>query len=447
MVIFTGSATFITFLCPTAARVSPYFLAACMITLGLTRSTGQVIMGDMMAWWCPVSERVLLNSFIISGFNIAGIFANTIAGFACSIPLDNGWPFIFYIVGGILVVYIVLWCVLSSGTPDGHPFISEKERQYIIAQRFGMDKSNTKKSPRPPYREIFRSKPVYGYLIVCGTFLWVMTATFAYLPIFYRRTLGFSTAETGSLMTAIALCRWVSTYMWVAYSRFLASTNRFTTKTIRKISLVSGSVVSGLLQFAAAAVVPTASGWVIFGLLVAGNMFHCVGQTIFGVVALDMAPRYAGFLTAIQGTVSSIVAMTGPLIMGLITPDNTREQWQTAMVVFGVVILLGTAAFCVLGEAALQPWAQPHKTESSGSSPAHIGPQVEGDDGRERRSIQVNGGSKTSSGVKSSNGGVVKGEDNLAFDDLEITVTIANNTNEDDKSGKEINSVLYCSKL
>ena len=56
-----------------------------------------------------------------------------LSGYLCTIPVDNGWPFAFYVPGALAAVWYVFWWFLAYDGPDVHPRISEEERSYIIA--------------------------------------------------------------------------------------------------------------------------------------------------------------------------------------------------------------------------------------------------------------------------------------------------------------------------
>ncbi|VEL09204.1 unnamed protein product [Protopolystoma xenopodis] len=43
------------------------------------------------------------------------------------------WPRVFYIFGGISVFISILWLFLVFDTPEEHPYISEKEKQYLFS--------------------------------------------------------------------------------------------------------------------------------------------------------------------------------------------------------------------------------------------------------------------------------------------------------------------------
>lgn len=42
-----------------------------------------------------------------------------------------GWPSIFYIFGGLGILWAVVWFALGANSPATHPLISQVERNYI----------------------------------------------------------------------------------------------------------------------------------------------------------------------------------------------------------------------------------------------------------------------------------------------------------------------------
>lgn len=56
-----------------------------------------------------------------------------VAGFMCEwTAFDGGWPSIFYISGGVGVLWVPLWLYLVHDSPLSHPRISERERTHIL---------------------------------------------------------------------------------------------------------------------------------------------------------------------------------------------------------------------------------------------------------------------------------------------------------------------------
>jgi sugar phosphate permease len=84
-----------------------------------------------------------------------------IAMSTCGILAQNyGWESVFYVYGIIGCLWYILWVAFVRGTPENDRFISEEERQYIVASL-----RQTKDAPKIsdiPYKAIFTSLPVWA---------------------------------------------------------------------------------------------------------------------------------------------------------------------------------------------------------------------------------------------------------------------------------------------
>ncbi|GFR83760.1 vesicular glutamate transporter 2 [Elysia marginata] len=159
-------AAVLTGLCPFAARISPYFLAAIRVVMGILFGFNVPVIGDSLAWWAPQGEKLMMVSLTFAGINIGSILTTFLSGFLCAIPVDNGWPFIFYVF--------------------------DSEKAYIIAHRANLGDTEQKKKEKPPYGKILKSAPVLAYLGTGCCQLWVVNLLSSYLPIFYVDILGFT---------------------------------------------------------------------------------------------------------------------------------------------------------------------------------------------------------------------------------------------------------------
>lgn len=52
-----------------------------------------------------------------------------------------GWPYVFYITGGLSLAFSGLWFIMVFDTPTKHPRISQKERDYIDGEVVGVSAS------------------------------------------------------------------------------------------------------------------------------------------------------------------------------------------------------------------------------------------------------------------------------------------------------------------
>ena len=105
------------------------------------------------------------------------------------IAANLGWEWVFYLHGGLSLIWCLLWVIFVSDTPQSHGFISEAERDYIVANAAS---AKAGKAPPVPWAKILRSRPVWT-LIVChmlnnaGYYMILVE-----LPLFMRAGLGFN---------------------------------------------------------------------------------------------------------------------------------------------------------------------------------------------------------------------------------------------------------------
>ena len=45
---------------------------------------------------------------------------------------EAGWPSVFYIFGGLTMIWIIPWLIIIYNSPEQHPYISEAEKNYIL---------------------------------------------------------------------------------------------------------------------------------------------------------------------------------------------------------------------------------------------------------------------------------------------------------------------------
>ncbi|CAL1533546.1 unnamed protein product, partial [Lymnaea stagnalis] len=133
--LLTLGSALTTLLSPPAARIGPNVLVGLRIISGLALGATLPIVSDTIVWWTPESERLTATAVTFSGINMAGIVTFFIAGFLCSVPIDNGWPFVFYVFGAITLLWTLAWHIMTSQKPENHPWISDEEKSFIIATR------------------------------------------------------------------------------------------------------------------------------------------------------------------------------------------------------------------------------------------------------------------------------------------------------------------------
>ncbi|VDN24239.1 unnamed protein product [Gongylonema pulchrum] len=85
----------------------------------------------------------------------------------------------------------------------------------------------------------------------------------------------------------------------------------------------------------------------------------------YAVSYLDIAPTFAGQLMGIGNTLSCIAGILGPIIVGVLTPQATEEEWRRVFFITGGILVVGLILYCVFATSDVQPWAKTEKIDES----------------------------------------------------------------------------------
>lgn len=106
-------------------------------------------MTALLAKWVPLRERATIGSLVYAGsqfgsniffnncklnnysnFLILGtILSNAISGELIRYTQD--WASVFYFFGALGIIWFIFWVLLCYSDPQSHPFISDKEKEYL----------------------------------------------------------------------------------------------------------------------------------------------------------------------------------------------------------------------------------------------------------------------------------------------------------------------------
>ncbi|ETE64923.1 Vesicular glutamate transporter 2, partial [Ophiophagus hannah] len=89
------------------------------------------------------------------------------------------------------------------------------------------------------------------------------------------------------------------------------------------------------------------------------KIMNCGG---FNVNHLDIAPRYASILMGISNGVGTLSGMVCPIIVGAMTKNKTREEWQYVFLIAALVHYGGVIFYGIFASGEKQPWADPEQT-------------------------------------------------------------------------------------
>lgn len=82
----------------------------------------------------------------IPGPQVGTVVAMSVGGWLCSTTFLGGWPSVFYVFGGLGVIWAIPWFLLIQDLPEHHPRISDTELQYILQHRQYVKKDKVMRS-------------------------------------------------------------------------------------------------------------------------------------------------------------------------------------------------------------------------------------------------------------------------------------------------------------
>jgi ACS family hexuronate transporter-like MFS transporter len=261
-----------------------------------------------VAEWFPRKERALATGIFNAGSNVGAIVAPLTVPW---ITLHLGWPWAFYLTGGIGLLWLMFWVPLYH-QPQEHPKISKAELDHIMSDP-------PEPSTRIPWLKLLPHRQTWAFVV--GKFLpdavWWFYLYWA--PKFLDKNFGVSLAKVGLPLVVIYLVADVGSIGggWLSSSLIKRG---WSVNAARKLAMLICAACILPVTFA-----PLAKDlWVAVGLIALAAAAHQGWSANIFTLSSDMFPRRAvgsvvgigGFAGAVGGiilsqTVGTILQATG----------------------------------------------------------------------------------------------------------------------------------------
>lgn len=144
----------------------------------------------MIAAWSPPNERSVLSTIIYVGTSFGTAISILLAGVLAD---SLGWESVFYIMGGLSCLWMLLWIILVQDNPNKQKFISPEERQMINSS---LGQTSVKEEHPPvPWKKVLTSVPFWAILIAhcCSNWGWYMFLI--EIPFYMKQVLAFNVSS------------------------------------------------------------------------------------------------------------------------------------------------------------------------------------------------------------------------------------------------------------
>ena len=112
----------------------------------------QPSISGLLSQWIPPQERSMVGAVVYPGTSLGTLVSTAMAGLILG-KTYSGWPAIFYLFGGISLIWVLLWMFLCYNNPKKHPFISNAEKVFLEETL----STHTHANPPPiPWKYIFK---------------------------------------------------------------------------------------------------------------------------------------------------------------------------------------------------------------------------------------------------------------------------------------------------
>ena len=319
-----------------------------LISLSIVR--GLLGLGEAGNWqgavksngeWFPVKERAIAQGIFNSGASIGNVIAPFVIVFLYA---RFGWKTTYIILGAVGLLWVIPWLFLNKSTPEKHPWVTQEERDLILADRIDKNEvENKTKAKSLSVSQILSYKQSWGVLM-CRFFIEPIWWFFAgWMPIYLNKTFELSIEQ-------IAATMWISYLMAAAGSIFGGWFSGYLMKTksvdaARKLTITIGGLLVfigfvSIIQFVGENNFMTfiyLAGLVLFGFQFAIGNVQTISSDLFRGPSV-------GTLAGLAGTIAAV----SPMIMNWFIGQITTASYTPAFIAITVSVLLGVLSIFIL---------------------------------------------------------------------------------------------------
>ncbi|KAF5285906.1 hypothetical protein FQA39_LY04367 [Lamprigera yunnana] len=330
------------------------------ICIGLGEGIAFPSLSAILSKWVPSSERARIGTLVFSGAQMGNVIGNALSGFV--IDATGSWESVFYLFGGVGILWFIFWVLLCYSDPDTHPYISDDEKNFLRKELTGI----TKDRKATPWRAILTSIPLWALVVAQLGHDWGLFTMITDLPKYMKSVLKFNVTQSGIMSALPYLVMWIVAMLSGWLCDFLIVKRYMTITFARKFFTSLASIGPGIFILAASYSGCNRVLTVLFftiGMGFMGNFYSGIK-----VNALDLAPNYAGTCMAIVNGLGALSGIITPYLAGALTEDQTLTQWRVVFWITMGVFIVTNGVYVVFASGDEQWWNYPDKNKPTKKS-------------------------------------------------------------------------------
>jgi ACS family glucarate transporter-like MFS transporter len=342
--LFTFLQGFIGYFQATTAIV---VLFALRFLLGLAEAPSFPGNARIVAAWFPTAERGTASAIFNSAQYFATVMFAPLTGW---ITYRFGWPYVFYVMGGIGFLLALVWAKVIY-SPKEHPRVSAAEVEHI--QRGGglVDMDQDAKARRavagPKQSYLWQ---LLGNRMLLGVYIGqycITTITYFFLtwfPLYLVEQRGMSILKAGIAASLPAICGFLGGVLGGVISDRLLKMG-YSLTAARKIPIVTGMLLATSMVLcnyvSSESLVVAIMGLAFFG--------KGIGSLGWAVVSDTSPKQIAGLSGGLFNTFGNTAAITTPIVIGYIVDWTNSFNGALVFVAANAVVAI-VSYLVVVGE-------------------------------------------------------------------------------------------------
>ncbi|XP_012966127.1 sodium-dependent phosphate transport protein 1 [Mesocricetus auratus] len=337
-------------LIPPAAQVGAPLVIVCRVLQGIAQGTVSTGQHEIWVKWAPPLERGRLTSMTLSGFVMGPFIVLLVSGFICDLL---GWPMVFYIFGILGCVLGLSWFLLFYDDPKDHPYMSSSEKDYI---RSSLTQQVSSRRQSLPMKAMLKSLPLWAIILNTFAFIWSNSLLVTYTPTFINTVLHVNIRENGLLSSLSYLLAYICGIVAGQLSDFFQSRKIFSIANVRKLFTTLGIFCPVIFTMCLLYLSSNLYSTIVFLTLANSTLsFSFSGHLIN---ALDIAPRYYGFLKAVTALIGMMGGLISSAVAGLILSQDPENAWHKIFFLMAGINVTCLTFYLIFAKGEIQDWAK-----------------------------------------------------------------------------------------
>src|SRR5690625_4555459 len=315
--------------------------AAVRIMFGFFEGPTFSTINKTVANWATPKERGFAVSLGLLGTPLGAMLTAPVAVLILSI---TSWKVMFFLLGGLGIIWVIIWSRMFTDLPENHPKVSKEElskirsKEDLLADEQLVEEEETDKIK---WYHFFKNPSLVFNAIGYFAFQYINFLLLTWTPKYLQDEFGFALSS----LWYLGMIPWVGACITVLLGGKVSDYLRMKTGSLR-IARSGLAVVSLLLTAICFMMIPTVSTVAgVMTLMAIGNAFNSLPNAVYWSVIIDTEPSKAGTYGGITHFITNTATIIAPTLTGFLVISFGYSSMFTAAAVAAVI---GMAAMIVV---------------------------------------------------------------------------------------------------